>query len=121
MVQQLTQPSEHDQLPEVLKSINTNLGSASHVAHGPPKELLSLTDLGNDDHAATEVAKYLVQAVGHDVVSFRRNTQVSYMVVDRARDIVKAINEYIVKVESSTTGDWDSFEKFTTAIEPLEE
>jgi hypothetical protein len=41
--------------------------------------------------------------------------------VERARDIVKAINEYIAKVEDSATGDWDSFEKFTTAIEPLEE
>jgi hypothetical protein len=91
------------------------------MAHIPPKELLSLTDIGNGGPAATEVAEYLVQAVGRDVVSFRRNTQVSYMVVERARDIVKAINEYIVKVEDSTTGDWASFEKFTMAIEPLEE
>ncbi|KAI0300029.1 hypothetical protein B0F90DRAFT_1630389, partial [Multifurca ochricompacta] len=60
-------------------------------------------------------------AVGRDVVSFRRNTQVSYMVVERARDIVDAINEYIQKVENSDTGDWDSFEKFTQAVEPLEE
>ena len=96
-------------------------GSASQMAYIQPKELLSFTDLGNDGPAATEVAKYLVQAVGRDVVSFQRNTQVSYMVVERARDIVKAINEYVDKVENSTTGDWDSFEKFTTAIEPLEE
>ncbi|KAI0287752.1 hypothetical protein BC826DRAFT_738377 [Russula brevipes] len=43
------------------------------------------------------------------------------MVVERARDVIKAINEYITKVEDSTTGDWDSFEKFTVAIEPLED
>jgi len=54
-------------------------------------------------------------------VSFRRNTHVSYLVVERARDIVNTINEYISRVESSTTADWDSFEKFSVAIEPLEE
>lgn len=91
------------------------------ASHDQPKEPLSLTDLGSDGPAATEAVRYLVQAVGRDVVSFRRNTQVSYMVVERAREIVKAINEYIFKVENSTTGDWDSFEKFTVAIEPFEE
>ena len=87
----------------------------------PHFELRSLTDLGSECPAATEAVKYLFQAVGRDVISFRRNTQVSYMVVERARDIVGAINEYIAKVEDSADGDWDSFEKFTVAIEPLEE
>ena len=94
---------------------------SSSAAHVPPVELRSLTDLGSECPAATEAVKYLFQAVGRDVVSFRRNTQVSYMVVERARDIVTAINDYIVKVEDSVDGDWDSFEKFTVAIEPLEE
>ena len=87
----------------------------------PHVELRSLTDLGSECPAATEAVKYLFQAVGRDVISFRRNTQISYMVVERARDIVGAINEYIAKVEDSADGDWDSFEKFTVAIEPLEE
>jgi hypothetical protein len=43
------------------------------------------------------------------------------MVVERARDLVNGINRYIEKVESSTEGDWESFIKFTAAIEPLEE
>lgn len=105
----------------VAEPVNSEGTKDSSRSHAPPKELLSLTDLGSDGPAATEAVKYLVQAVGRDVVSFRRNTQVSYMVVDRARDVIKAINEYITKVEGSTTGDWDSFEKFTVAIEPLEE
>lgn len=58
--------------------------------------------------------------MGRDVVSFQRNTQVSYMVVERARDIVKEINGLIAKVENSIAVDWNSFEKFTTAIDPLE-
>jgi hypothetical protein len=86
-----------------------------------PKTLFGLTDLGNDGHAATEAIKYLLQAVGRDVVSFQRNTHVSYMVVERARDIVEAINQCIFKVENDPDGDWVSFDKFTGAIEPLEE
>ncbi|KAH9995259.1 hypothetical protein BJV77DRAFT_1066350 [Russula vinacea] len=93
------------------------------MGDGTSTTILSLTDLGNGGPAATEVIKYLVQAVGRDVVSFQRNTQVSYMAVERARDILKQINDYIDKVENSigTAEDWDNFEKFTTAIDPLEE
>jgi len=103
---------------EIMNSEDTGGSSASHVQ---PTELLSLTNLGIGGPGATESVKYLVQAVGRDVVSFRRNTHVSYMAVERARDMIKSINEYIAKVEDSETGDWDSFEKFTMAIEPLEE
>jgi hypothetical protein len=103
---------------EIMNSEDTGGNSASHIQ---PTELLSLTDLGIGGPGATESVKYLVQAVGRDVVSFRRNTHVSYMAVERAREIIKSINEYIAKVEDSETGDWDSFEKFTMAIEPLEE
>ena len=87
----------------------------------PTKTLLGLTDVENDDHGATEVVKYLLQAVGRDIVSLQRNTHVSYMVAERARDIVKAINDCIIKVENSATGDWDSYDKFSEAIDPLEE
>jgi hypothetical protein len=103
---------------EIMNSEDTGGSLASHAQ---PTELLSLTNLGIGGPGATESVKYLVQAVGRDVVSFRRNTHVSYMAVERARDIIKSINEYIAKVEDSETGDWDSFEKFTMAIEPLEE
>ena len=93
------------------------------MGDGTSTTIFSLTDLGNGGPAATEVIKYLVQAVGRDVVSFQRNTQVSYMAVERARDILKQINDYIDKVENSigTAEDWDNFEKFTTAMDPLEE
>ena len=113
----------HAPLTNLPVAVSVNSKDTGEVSPSldPPIELLSLTDLGSGGSAATEAAQYLVQAVGRDVVSFRRNTQVSYMVVERARDIVKVINEYIAKVESSATGDWDSFEKFTVAIEPLEE
>ncbi|KAF8266939.1 hypothetical protein EI94DRAFT_1802333 [Lactarius quietus] len=82
---------------------------------------ISLTNFNGSSFAATEAIKWLLQVIGRDVVSFRRNTHVSYLVVERARDIVNTINEYIARVENSTTGDWESFEKFSEAIEPLEE
>jgi hypothetical protein len=88
---------------------------------GEPKVPLSLTDFRGNSFAATEAIRLLLQVIGRDVVSFRRNTHVSYLVVERAREIVNTINEYIARVESSTTGDWESFEKFSEAIEPLEE
>jgi hypothetical protein len=103
---------------EMANSAEAGGSSASHVQ---PTELLSLTNLGIGGPAATESVKYLAQAVGRDVMSFRRNTHVSYMVAERARDIISAINEYIARVEDSEIADWDSFEKFTVAIEPLEE
>ena len=87
----------------------------------PPKVPLSLTNFTGSNFPATEAIKWLLQVIGRDVVSFRRNTHVSYLVVERARDIVNTINDYIARVESSTTGDWESFDKFSTAIEPLEE
>jgi hypothetical protein len=85
------------------------------------KTPLGLTDVGDDDHGAIEGVKYLLQAVGRDIVSLQRNTHVSYMVAERARDIVKAINKCIIDVENSATEDWTSFDKFSKAIEPLEE
>ncbi|KAI0300712.1 hypothetical protein B0F90DRAFT_1817465 [Multifurca ochricompacta] len=81
--------------------------------------LVNLTRLANEGYPATEVIKYLIDVVGHDVVSFRRNTQVSYMLVDRAREICDAINGHIRRAESGN--DWASFEKFTNAIDPIED
>ncbi|SRR6266478_7073190 len=73
----------------------------------------------NEAYPATEVIKYLTDAVGRDVMSFRRNAQVSYLLVDRARDIFEAINAYIQRTESGE--DWLSFDKFTNAVDPIEE
>lgn len=102
-------------------SKSTTGNAQTTAGSAPAKQLFGLTNPGSDYPAATEAIKYLIQAVGRDVGSFRRNTHVSYMVVERARDLVNGINRYIEKVESSTEGDWESFIKFTAAIEPLEE
>ena len=93
-----------------------SLSSATSVSTAM---LMNITDLPNEAYPATDVIKYLIDTVGHDVMSFRRNTQVSYLLVDRARDICDAINGYIQRTEGGE--DWASFDKFTNAIDPIEE
>jgi hypothetical protein len=93
-----------------------SLSSATSVSTAM---LMNITDLPNEAYPATDAIKYLIDTVGHDVMSFRRNTQVSYLLVDRARDICDAINGYIQRTESGE--DWISFDKFTNAIDPIEE
>ncbi|KAH9056281.1 hypothetical protein EDB87DRAFT_1687610 [Lactarius vividus] len=83
-----------------------------------PSLFTTLTKPTTEGYPATEIIKYLIEVVGRDVVSFRRNAQVSYMLVDRARDICDAINTHVKKTESGI--DWSSFEKFTDAIDPVE-
>lgn len=80
---------------------------------------ISIPGLTDEGYPATELIKYLIDAVGRDVMSFRRNAQVSYLLVDKTRDIFDAINTYIQRTE--TGEDWDSFERFTSAIDPIEE
>ncbi|KAI9435075.1 hypothetical protein H4582DRAFT_702236 [Lactarius indigo] len=79
----------------------------------------TLTKPAADGYPATNVIEYLVEIVGRDVVSFRRNAQVSYLLVDRARDICDVVNIYIRNTESGT--DWSSFGRFSNAIDPVEE
>ncbi|KAH9953633.1 hypothetical protein BC827DRAFT_1159128 [Russula dissimulans] len=79
----------------------------------------SLTHLENQVFPATESIWQLIETIARDVVQFRRNTQVSYHFVDRARSICDIINALIRKVDEED--DWDSYDKFTEAIDFLEE
>ncbi|KAH9992152.1 hypothetical protein BJV77DRAFT_1003788 [Russula vinacea] len=102
-------------------SATTSMGGATVTSPGSVTTVSSMNLAGpsTEGYPATEVIKYLVDAVGHDVMSFRRNAQVSYILVDRAREVCEAINEYIRFTENGA--DWTSFEKFTNAIDPIEE
>lgn len=79
----------------------------------------SLTELQNQVFPATESIKQLIETIGRDVVQFRRNTQISYHFVDRARSACDIINALIQKVDEED--DWDSYDKFTEASDLLEE
>jgi len=106
-------------------SSNDTLASLDGFTVPSPESVTTVSSFMNsirpssEGYPATEVIKYLIEAVGHDVMSFRRNTQVSYLLVDRARDICDAINGCIQRTESGE--DWMSFDKFTNAIDPVEE
>lgn len=106
-----------------MSSQNSGQSAGSGASGQVAKAHFGLTDIGNVDHGATDAVKYLFQAVGRTVVSSQYNTNVSCMVVEHARDMVKAVNECINDVENSSlaTGDWDSFDKYSNAIDPLEE
>jgi len=80
----------------------------------------SLTELQNPVFPATESIKQLIETIGRDVVQFRRNTQISYHFVDRARSTCDIINALIQKVDEEED-DWDSYDKFTEASDLLEE
>jgi hypothetical protein len=103
------------------KSDSTSLGDVTVTSPGSVTTISSINLPGssNEAYPATELIKYLIDAIGRDVMSFRRNAQVSYLLVDRTRDIFDAINAYIQRTESGE--DWESFDKFTSAIDPIEE
>ena len=77
-----------------------------------------LTTLSSEE-PPTELIQNLILVIGHDVCSVRRNMQTLYHLVSRARDIANAVNTLVKKVESSNL--WDNFDKYTKAIDPLEE
>jgi hypothetical protein len=79
----------------------------------------SLTHLENPVFPATESIRQLIETIARDVVRFRRNTQISYHFVDRARSVCDVINALIQRVDEED--DWDSYDKFTEAIDVLEE
>ncbi|KAH9019985.1 hypothetical protein EDB85DRAFT_543216 [Lactarius pseudohatsudake] len=79
----------------------------------------SLTHIPEPHFPATESIKQLIETIGRDVVRFRRNTQISYNFVDKTRSSCQAINSLIREVDEND--DWDSYDKFTEAVDLLEE
>jgi hypothetical protein len=79
----------------------------------------SLTRLEKPVFPATESIKLLIQTIARDVVRFRRNTQISYHFVSRARNACDKINDLIRKVDEQN--DWDNYVTFFKSIDLLEE
>ncbi|CAE6420437.1 unnamed protein product [Rhizoctonia solani] len=71
------------------------------------------------DYPATDLIYKLLHHTGADVASFRRNCQVSYRLVEYARDLYDGINQGIQKAEDS--GEWEHYDEYNRAIDPLEE
>ncbi|KAI0263562.1 hypothetical protein BC834DRAFT_971253 [Gloeopeniophorella convolvens] len=104
----------------------SSLGAAPSASPpAPPRERKATShsskELDGGSFPATETIKDLIGVVRRDVYSLRRNAQVSYLAVDRARDLANAIDGHIKKVEQSPLEEWSSFEKYSRAIIPLED
>jgi len=85
----------------------------------------SLTHIPEPHFPASESIKQLIETIGRDVVRFHRNTQISYNFVDKARASCQKINQLIQVVDDNNLKPedsiWDSYDKFTMAIDLLEE
>ncbi|KAG9085105.1 hypothetical protein FRC06_003733 [Ceratobasidium sp. 370] len=85
----------------------------------PGSSLLADWTKDKPEFAATELVEHLIKLVGAEVCTFRKNTQASYRFVDTARTLCDKINELIIKVQND--GDWEAFDAYSEAIDPLEE
>ncbi|KAG8730624.1 hypothetical protein FRC11_006262 [Ceratobasidium sp. 423] len=68
---------------------------------------------------ATEIVHSLLEEIETIVSSSRHCLRVSYTLIERARNLYNGINQRILRVE--TTGDWDEYDAYTKAIDPLEQ
>lgn len=80
-----------------------------------------LTKVSNDDVGATDLINYLLKVVGHDVCSFRCNALTSYRIINKAGELYQAINTLAKSVDTDERDEWENYDKYTTAIHPLEE
>jgi hypothetical protein len=90
--------------------------SFSKIAHST--WFTDFPELSNHSYPATELIKCLVDVLGYNVTCIRRNKQVSYILVDRARNVCDQINWHIQDADSKE--DWSSYEQLTKAIKPVE-
>ncbi|KAG9127212.1 hypothetical protein FRC07_000173, partial [Ceratobasidium sp. 392] len=74
-------------------------------------------------HGATELVEHLIKLIGADVCTLRKNIQGSYRFVDTARNLCDSINDLITRVTESEDDPevWNAFERYSEAIDPLEE
>ena len=87
-----------------------------------------LAHVHTEHFQATRLIQFLVETVSRDVCTAKRNTMSLYQAINRARDLCNQINALIEQVDKDN-GDcdwdlkkesWDSFQKYTAAITPLE-
>ncbi|KAF8593608.1 hypothetical protein BDV93DRAFT_549482 [Ceratobasidium sp. AG-I] len=71
-------------------------------------------------NAATQAIGSLIDVIAADVCALRRNNQVSYHFLELARKLWIHIDSLIKAVEDNEYN-WDAFDKYIAAIDPLEE
>ncbi|KAF7979911.1 hypothetical protein HWV62_40310 [Athelia sp. TMB] len=84
----------------------------------------TLTDVTVDGHvnAATQLIQDLLKVCAFDACSAKRNTFSIFGLLSIARDLCKAIHLLAKEVDDAQDlDDWVAFEKYTAAIDPLEQ
>ncbi|KAF7971162.1 hypothetical protein HWV62_21986 [Athelia sp. TMB] len=84
----------------------------------------SLTDVAIDDHvnAATQLIQDLLKVSAFDACAAKRNTFSMFGLLSIARDLCKEIHILAKKVDDAQElDDWDAYDKYTAAIDPLEQ
>ncbi|KAA1476414.1 hypothetical protein DENSPDRAFT_510411 [Dentipellis sp. KUC8613] len=93
--------------------------AAQQAQNHQPYSLVDDLTRSPDEYPATELATELLRLAARDVSSFQRNSQIAYRTVSASRDIRNKINTLIKEVE--TTNDWGTWDKYSAAIDPLEQ
>jgi len=70
---------------------------------------------------ATDCIKHLIQVVSYDICALKRNTQTAYLLIYKICDMYKEINDLIRRVDTEDGNTWGSYDRYTTAINPLED
>jgi hypothetical protein len=73
-----------------------------------------------EGYKATELIKDLLEIIGREVCTAKRNAQTSALLVRRAFDIYNKINALIEKAGLDDPDDWTTYGLYTTAIGPLQ-
>jgi flagellar capping protein FliD len=80
----------------------------------------NLTVASDNDILATQLIKYLLQTVGHDVCTSKSNSLSLYQLIHNASRVYRAINTLISRVDQETNNVWDQYDQYTSAIDSLE-
>lgn len=99
--------------PSVPPSANNSAGSVDIPDNGK-----ALPEPG--EYASLELLHPIIQFLDHDLKSTNRLTFSSLRVVSHSTKLYKGIYELIKKVNDAASPDWVSYDKYSTAIEPLE-
>ena len=94
------------------------------TSHLSTMSLLPPLEQSADDtrtFAVTAVSKALIDVVARDVAAFRFHNHAAFHLVGRFSTICKKVEELVQAIEGGPGDNWDAYDKYTPAIDPLEE
>ena len=74
----------------------------------------------DEQYGVTDLIQRLIGVITHDVGGFKRNTFTSYQILKQSTDHLAEIKR-LIKLTDSDQGSWEDYDKYTEAIDPLEQ